>query len=250
MSRVIKLIAFFSLSLLSFVYCFAQDSSGIKQNWSVISKKTGEGKYELTFATSIPGNWQVYAPNQTLLDVKTTELRFNDSTIVQQGDFVKEGDPKQISSPIFENTTVSVYEAEAKWKAIIKINAVVPAKLQGTMLYTYGRNDEFYPSTIFPFVVTLEGGVESTTRILIPSIDIKHPVNPLCGDDDTAGKSLLKIFILGLIGGFIGLLTPCVFPMIPLTVSFFTKQNDNKKCPAHQYQLAGPQGYPGHYRFY
>tara|TARA_B100000767_G_scaffold265949_1_gene282663 strand:+ start:2434 stop:4401 length:1968 start_codon:yes stop_codon:yes gene_type:complete len=41
-------------------------------------------------------------------------------------------------------------------------------------------------------------------------------------------KSLFTIFLLGLIGGLLALLTPCVFPMIPLTVSFFTKQSQSK----------------------
>lgn len=40
---------------------------------------------------------------------------------------------------------------------------------------------------------------------------------------------LMGIFILGFLGGLLALLTPCVFPMIPLTVSFFTKQSSNKK---------------------
>lgn len=228
MHRVKKLLVFLLLSQISLTPCFTQDSSHAVQSWKVESNKNGEGVFELIFTAPIAGNWQVYAPNQILLDVKTTELKFTDSSIVQKGDFIIEGKPKQIHSSIFEKTDINVYEAEAKWKAIIHISGTVPAKLQGSMLYSYGRNDEFYPSTVFPFVVNLEGGVESTTRILIPSIDVKNPVNP-CGDDDTAGKSLLKIFILGLLGGFIGLLTPCVFPMIPLTVSFFTKQSDNKK---------------------
>lgn len=43
------------------------------------------------------------------------------------------------------------------------------------------------------------------------------------------GSGLWRIFILGLIGGFIALLTPCVFPMIPLTVSFFTKSNEKSR---------------------
>ena len=41
-------------------------------------------------------------------------------------------------------------------------------------------------------------------------------------------KSLWTIFILAFLGGFAALLTPCVFPMIPMTVSFFTKQSKNK----------------------
>ena len=43
------------------------------------------------------------------------------------------------------------------------------------------------------------------------------------------GSSILKIFVLGLLGGLVALLTPCVFPMIPLTVSFFTKSSQDKK---------------------
>ena len=43
-----------------------------------------------------------------------------------------------------------------------------------------------------------------------------------------SGNSLFNIFLLGFVGGLLALLTPCVFPMIPLTVSFFTKQSQSK----------------------
>jgi thiol:disulfide interchange protein len=41
-------------------------------------------------------------------------------------------------------------------------------------------------------------------------------------------KSLWGIFLAGLIGGFAALLMPCIFPMLPLTVSFFTKQSGSR----------------------
>ena len=43
-----------------------------------------------------------------------------------------------------------------------------------------------------------------------------------------SSKSLWTLFILSFFAGFAALLTPCVFPMIPMTVSFFTKQSKNK----------------------
>ena len=43
-----------------------------------------------------------------------------------------------------------------------------------------------------------------------------------------ADNPLLNLFLLGFIGGLIALLTPCVFPMIPLTVSFFLKQSGSE----------------------
>ncbi len=47
-------------------------------------------------------------------------------------------------------------------------------------------------------------------------------------DDETTGLSIWRIFILGFLGGFAALLTPCVFPIIPLTVSFFTKKSKSR----------------------
>ncbi len=55
-----------------------------------------------------------------------------------------------------------------------------------------------------------------------------NPIAP-CGDDDTKNQSLFSIFLLGYLGDLIALLTPCVFPMIPVTVSFFTKKSGDKK---------------------
>lgn len=46
--------------------------------------------------------------------------------------------------------------------------------------------------------------------------------------DESETRSLLSLFFEGLMWGFIALLTPCVFPMIPMTVSFFTKQSKNR----------------------
>ncbi len=47
-------------------------------------------------------------------------------------------------------------------------------------------------------------------------------------DDSTADRSMIYIFLAGLLGGFLALLTPCVWPIIPMTVSFFLKRNKNR----------------------
>ncbi len=210
---------FFNLNL------FSQDSAAYK--WDVTSKKTGEGKYELIFSTTGANEWQLYSPAQSVPDLTTTEVSFGDSAISQQREFTESGSSKEIASPIFDNSKVNVYDAAAEWKKIITISGTVPATLQGQLTYSYGRNNEFYTGTL-NFNVPLEGGIASTTRIKIPSIDINHPLNS-CGDDVTGSKSMMGIFVLGLLGGFIALLTPCVFPMIPLTVSFFTKKGQTRR---------------------
>ena len=228
MRRKSKAIILIVLSLCSILISFAQDSIPVAHQWKVESKKLADGKYELSFSTAPSGAWKIYAPNQTLLEVKTTELVFADSSIKQEGKFkIEASQVKEEPSSIFENTIIKILPGDALWKATITIDGTVPAQLQGSLLYTYGKNDEFYPATAVPFVVQLEGGIASTTKILVSSINISKPVNN-CGDEGTKNKSILSIFLLGLLGGLIALLTPCVFPMIPVTVTFFTKKSHDK----------------------
>lgn len=55
----------------------------------------------------------------------------------------------------------------------------------------------------------------------------------------SASRSLLAIFIAGFLAGFLALLTPCVWPMIPMTVSFFLKQNKSRKRSVGMASLYG-----------
>ena len=65
----------------------------------------------------------------------------------------------------------------------------------------------------------------------LPKPQLDAPLG-VCGDEAekiNAETGYFKIFFLGFLGGLLALLTPCVFPMIPFTVSFFTKMSQNKK---------------------
>ena len=224
--RLILRHCFLFLLLVFFTGILAQDTASVFK-WEIKSKKISETEYELLFSTSGAIGWQLYAPNQLLSDVPTTEFVFPDSSIVVSRAAKDSGAIKSIQSSIF-NLPVKIYEGSTSWKQLIKFSGIVPANLQGTLSYTYGRNDEFYPATPFNFSVSLEGGTTSSVRIKIPELNIKAPVNN-CGDDDAADKSLMGIFLLGFVGGLIALITPCVFPLIPLTVSFFTKRSGSRK---------------------
>ena len=227
MSRVLPLILLSCLFLFVTNLTFSQDSSGIK-GWTVESKKVGEGRFELTFTLPTTEGWLVYAPDQVLLESPAAAISFADSSIKAEGSFTLAPEPATISSSIFE-TNVRVFETTAVWKTVISIAGTVPSQLQGELIYRYGKEAtfEFYDAK-FPFVVSLEGGEEATTRIKVSSIDIHNPASP-CGDDGTKNKSIFTIFLLGILGGLIALITPCVFPMIPVTVTFFTKKSGQRK---------------------
>jgi thiol:disulfide interchange protein len=137
------------------------------------------------------------------------------------------GTVKEGPSKIFTGINEKVYAGPTVWTQEIKIDGTVPGSIQGSLVYNYAKGDEFYQGE-FPFTVKLQGGVSNVSQIKIPTIDVKHPVND-CGDEETGNKSLLTLFLIGFGAGLLALLFPCVFPLIPLTVSFFTKRAKSKK---------------------
>ncbi len=207
---------------------FSQEVSSIAAyQWKVSSHKLVEGKYEIIFSTPGSKGTQLYAPSQDLEGTPSAELSFSDSTIAVES-FTETGKMQQVNIAAFGNKPFFVSEGPAEWKAVIHFKNSIPAILLGKLSIFFNKGEEFLPDLPFSFDVSLEGGVVSGSRIKINSIDINNPVSN-CGDGDTQNKSLLAIFLLGFLGGLIALITPCVFPMIPVTVTFFTKKSKDKK---------------------
>lgn len=65
-------------------------------------------------------------------------------------------------------------------------------------------------------------------NLKVNSLNFKNPLTDCGAKTQENTDNYWKYLLLGFLGGFIALLTPCVFPMIPLTVSFFTKGTKNK----------------------
>ena len=215
------------LGLLLLLIChFASAQDATAFIWKVNAKKIGDGRYELNFATKGNPSWQFYPPNQELSGVLTTEIQFGDSIIRSENVFKDSGTVRTEQSGLFGGP-VKLNSGPVVWKTVVEIVGNVPANLEGNHLYTYARGEEFYPATSLPFSVTLEGGVAARTSLKVASIDISHPVNS-CGDD-TVSESIWRIFMIGVGAGLLSLLFPCIFPLIPLTVSFFTKRSPSRK---------------------
>ena len=117
------------------------------------------------------------------------------------------------------------------------------ADLPSTLTVTEATNSssaDVIPATkIVPAeMVQSEEAVEETSPAAISEVDEELMWRPVVeelnayGDSDLSDFSLWSIFLKGLIWGFAALLTPCVWPMIPITVSFFLNRNkrDRKKA--------------------
>src|SRR5438270_4056218 len=214
----------FALLLLSTQIVFAQDSARVYQ-WKVSSKKIAPNQYEIIFTTPANSSWMLYAPGQDLGGVMSSEIQFPDSAFRPEKKWMDSGNVRIERSSIF-SMPVKLYQSPTSWKTRVTISGTVPATLSGELSYAYGKGSEFYQEA-WKFSVPLQGGVQSGARIKIASIDLAHPINS-CGDD-TISQSLWRIFLIGAGAGLLSLLFPCIFPLIPLTVSFFTKRSPTRK---------------------
>ncbi len=217
---------FFIFGLALSVSSSAQDSSSAVQ-WKVSSKKISENVFELQLNGKVQKGKFLYLFTKTAEGLDSITINFTDSAIIKVGLMQIKSGSKSYADPVFESKLVVIAEDEVKLSQQIIINGTVPAQLKGTIVFATGAKEEFLPSQEAAFDVPLQGGVSQSARIKINSIDLNNPVNN-CGDEGTEGKGLWGIFLLGLVGGFIALLTPCVFPLIPLTVSFFTKRSESR----------------------
>jgi len=197
--------------------------------WNVTYKKVGDNVYQVTASTTVPQGWHLYGNNKAVEGLTPVQFatEFENDSLIGEPSFNKQAEI--ITDPIFNSQQVNIYTGTIEVTQQVKIKGTVPERLKGTVEAFIAKGMEFTPAS-FPYDVKLEGGVAANANeqhLKVASIDDKHPLSE-CGDK-IESKGLLMVFFLGFLGGLIALLTPCVFPMIPVTVSFFTKRSPNHK---------------------
>lgn len=215
------LFLFFLLPL----FCAAQDSP---LQWEANSQKNSAASYTITIKASLAEKWHVYADSITDLELEGLHISWDNDNIQKDGKTTASPGATIIKDPVFENRELHVYTGNFTLTQKINITGDVPASLK-IALHGFASNNEAFIPLEETKNIQFEGGIApvAASQIKLQGVDLKHPVLP-CGEAHAPGQSLLTIFFLGFVGGVIALLTPCVFPMIPVTVSFFTNRASNK----------------------
>jgi len=200
-------------------------------------KKISENTFELVTTANIQNNWRLYSQNLSSGGAIPTEFIFNykSQSIKLIGD-VKESqsitkfDPIfQVEQSYFENKSTFTQLIETN-KTIDNISAVIAYQACDDIVCIFREANlifNFDGSTLAIDNIDLTSDIYENNNAL--AIDLKNTELLTTINDSSAltSNSYLNLFILGFIGGLLALLTPCVFPMIPLTVSFFTNNNNN-----------------------
>ncbi len=212
-----------------------------KVSYNVKEAKVGD-EIELVLMGKVPEHQHMYA-NDFKCDPTPFTLKFKEN-----GTFKTVGEPKSFGfrkykDEIFE-CEVKDFENKAEIHQKIRIlsekfslSAVIdyqtcteamclPQKDELLIPVLKVLPEETIKDTTINSVVPVQK--DSSSSIASPT-DSKPVVKAEPRKDDLDNKSLWALFLLGIGGGLLALLTPCVFPMIPMTVGYFTKQNDKVK---------------------
>lgn len=243
MKKIFFLLAFFALLNSS----FAQIHDPVK--WSTSVEKISDSEYDLITTATIEAKWHLYSQNVPADGPIPTSFTFKKSADFKIVGKTSEEKGHTVHDPVFD-MEIKYFENKATFKQRIKINNSNAFKILGEVEFMVCDDSSCLPPTVIDLTFLIPGNkanaaiatTDDSKEVVEVAVDknIEIPATTVDKSKDavavvaatnsnkTSNKSLLTIFIIAFFSGFAALLTPCVFPMIPMTVSFFTKQSKSK----------------------
>jgi thiol:disulfide interchange protein DsbD len=216
-------------------------------HWKYSAKKTADNEYDLIFKAAIDKGWHMYSqflesdngPVATTFNFEKNK----DITLVGK---TKESASKSEYDKNFE-MNVKYFENEVTFTQHIKLNKEGKLKVIGYLNFMTCEEGRCLPPKDVDFTFEVEGVKVQSSMLEVQSAELKKDssiaettIKEVEKKATVVGQTVStaaipegpqsgwQIFLLGLLAGFTALLTPCVFPMIPMNVSFFTKQSKTK----------------------
>lgn len=239
-----KKIFFLLLGFLAFFNANAQLIAPVK--WKTTTEKLNDTEFNLVFEGTIDNGWHVYSqftpdggPLPLLLDFKNQKGQY---TLIGT---TSESKTKRAFNDVFGVDEI-YFEKKVVLKQKVKITGTSVSKIDVNVSYQVCEEKCINEDKDFEFIIPKI--TVSETAIVAPIIEVVDTTNAVARDsikenvspkvtitptekpknEQGDDKGLWSIFFIAFLSGFAALLTPCVFPLIPMTVSFFTKQSKNK----------------------
>lgn len=212
---------------------FAQ-GGGEPVEWSTSVERISDTEVVLHFTAAIKEKWHLYSLKEFEDGPLPTEFTFVYDSLDIRLKGEMQSDPPKIEFDQIFAIDLPFFEKEAKFSQRLTLLDTNVEEIRGEINYQ-ACDERVCIFRTEPFALSLNGKaiVQSTIEIteqdkarsaaLTLSLKNKALLTSRLVDENDASP-LLNLFLLGFLGGLIALLTPCVFPMIPLTVSFFLKQ--------------------------
>lgn len=212
-------------------------------DWITKVKKIGDEEFELSLEASLEKGWHIYSQQKVETDElapTATEFTFhNENKAYELVGETTEPDGIQKFDKVFD-MKIKYFEGKVVFKQKIKRLDAALKSIKAEVFFGVCDDEKCLPPDTEEFVILLSeeeaqtpennlANLSATDQEKSKALNIGVKGWDQFPKENTKNKSFLTIFALGFIGGLIALLTPCVFPMIPLTVSFFTKGAKDRK---------------------
>ena len=223
---------FLSFSFLSFVQVEEEPVQ-----WTTQLNRISETRVALEFKASIAEKWHLYSLEEFEDGPLPTEFVFTYDTLkLTPAGPITSGTPKIEFDQIFE-IDLPFFDTEATFKQQFEVLDATASEISGEINYQ-ACDDRVCIFRTETFRIALDGSKlkeeelalseKDLARSAALTLDLKNKEVLVRQLGTSSTNSLYwNLFFLGFLGGLIALLTPCVFPMIPLTVSFFLKQGSS-----------------------
>lgn len=184
--------------------------------WSTSVEKVSNTEFILISKATIEKGWHLYSqdvpedgPIATTFTFDIAKKNFSlvGKSIEEEGHIVDD--------PVFE-MKIKFFESSATFKQRVKVSPETNV-INGFVEFMTCNDSQCSAPTEIDLVFKIKK--KNKTDSILTKTDVEK------NEED---KGLLTLFLLSFLGGLAALLTPCVFPMIPMTVSFFTKQSKTK----------------------
>jgi len=202
----------------------------------------------VTITAAIQPGWHIYGLEKVKNGPIPTSITFSDNDGVTLGEIIPSAEPKTIIDKAFD-LKLKEWTGTVTFTCDYRLDRPINTTINGTIEYMACRDGACTPPKRINFSVNI-GGTTSTTNatdtIGNPTskvssaitkagepTDLWAPVDMVSADNNAHGPnaapSWLSLLVMGFLGGLLALLTPCVWPMIPMTVSFFLKRTKSRR---------------------
>ena len=227
------------LAAASLVMCAQQDDIKTPITWDNSFEMVSDTEAVASFTATIDNGWHLYSTQLPDGGPSPTIVVWDKiSGLEPTGDLTPDHAPIEKVDEMFE-LTLSWWEQKVTLTQHFKVTDPSTVHLEGYVEYSSCNDETCIPPTKEPF--TFSGNASAATTDNASEQDAANaqlsaaselpatwtPVDT-SGAEDSQSGSLWYIFLGGFLGGLLALLTPCVWPMIPLTVSFFLKKSGSR----------------------
>ena len=205
--------------------------------WNSNINKISDENYLITIDAYIEKNWRLYSQNLPKGGAEPTEFIFKDKLGYEligsfnESESIKKYDKLfKLNLNYFEKDAVFNQEIKLIDKNLQKIDIEINYQACDDRLCIF--RSEIITIPLSENYVSVDKKLDKKSFLKSKELflNIKNKDFYKSKESESSkNNSYFKIFILGLIGGILALLTPCVLPMMPLTVSYFLKQSNNKQ---------------------